>query len=125
VTAPDLNSTCRTIVDGRRAARMLSDWARRFDLSEPEFLVLWCLRDATVDGVDQTTIAQWLALSPAQVSATVERMNAQSWIVPHTNPTDRRRRLWQMSSSGRALWSSMLAEIVSLRQVPPGREVAA
>ena len=104
---------------------MLSDWARRFDLSEPEFLVLWCLRDATVDGVDQTTIAQWLALSPAQVSATVERMNSQSWIVPHTNPTDRRRRLWQMSSSGRALWNSMLAEIVSLRQVPPGREVAA
>ena len=57
--------------DRRRTAggAMLSDWARRFDLSEPEFLVLWCLRMSTVDGVDQTTIAQWLALSPAQVSA--------------------------------------------------------
>jgi DNA-binding MarR family transcriptional regulator len=125
VTAPDLNSTCRAIVDGRRAARMLADCVRQFDLTEPEFLVLWCLRDATADGVDQTTIAHWLALSPAQVSATVERMNSQNWIVQHTSLADRRRRLWQMSSTGRALWNSMLAGIVSVRQMPPGREAAA
>lgn len=125
MTAPDLNSICRAIVDGRRAARVLAEWARQFDLSEPEFLVLWCLHDASTAGVDQTTIANWLALSPAQVSATVERMSAQNWIIQHTNPADRRRRLWQMSPTGRTLWEATLAEIATVPQASLGREAAA
>jgi DNA-binding MarR family transcriptional regulator len=109
------------VVDGRRAARALADWARRFKLSEPEFLVLWCLRDATADGVDQTTIAHWLALSPAQVSATVERLRAEGSIVREAVPGDRRRHLWQLSASGRGKLIKMLRDT----QGPAGREAAA
>ncbi len=117
--------TCQTVVDGRRAARALADWAGRFDLSEPEFHVLWCLRDATADGVDQTTIAHSLALSPAQVSATVERLRAEGCIVQQAVPGDRRRRLWQLSASGRATLNEMLRNAGSLRQGRTGREAAA
>jgi DNA-binding MarR family transcriptional regulator len=116
---------CQTVVDGRRAARALADWAGRFDLSEPEFQVLWCLRDAIATGVDQTTIAHWLALSPAQVSATVERLRAEGCIVQQALPGDRRRRQWQLSAAGRATLNEMLRNAGSLRQDPTRREAAA
>jgi DNA-binding MarR family transcriptional regulator len=96
------------VIDGRRAARALADWLRRFELSEPEFQVLWRLRDVSSDGLDQTTLANQLALSPAQVSVTVERLGTQGWIAAHSRPEDRRRRLWQLSASGRAMLATML-----------------
>ena len=60
---------------------MLAAWARSFDLSEPELQLLWCLRQEPGEGVDQTTIAQRLVFSPAQVSAMVERLRRQGWII--------------------------------------------
>ena len=94
-----IGRTCQLVVDGRRAARALGEWARRFELSEPEFLVLWCLRDVPTDTVDQTTLAQRLAFSPAQVSAVVERLARQGWIAQHFRPGDRRRHLWRSVGS--------------------------
>jgi DNA-binding MarR family transcriptional regulator len=127
--------TCRTVVDGRRAARALAEWLRRFELSEPEFQVLWRLRDVAVEGLDQTTLANQLALSPAQVSATVERLGTRGWIIAHSRPEDRRRRLWQLSASGRTMLQSILSHVDRLpRAVAPqttptasamGREAAA
>ena len=109
------------VVDGRRAMRALAVWARRFDLSEPEFLVLWCLRGTNAEGVDQTTIAHWLALSPAQVSATVERLRAEGSIVREAAAGDRRRHVWQLSANGR----DKLIEMLRDAQGPAGQEVAA
>jgi DNA-binding MarR family transcriptional regulator len=105
--AGDLNSICRAIIDGRRAARTLAVWTARFELSEAEFLVLWCLRDTATAGIDQTTIAERLALSPAQVSATAERLRASGRIVPRSAAGDRRRHLWQLSAAGRTLLEIM------------------
>jgi DNA-binding MarR family transcriptional regulator len=137
VTAPVLNPSdgvpeairpiecaCQTIVDGRRASRALAEWARRFELSEPGFQVLWSLREASVSGIDQTTLAQRLALSPAQISATVEQLAAGGLIIQQAVTGDRRRRLWQLSSSGRAVLSKMLRDAASLRH-EAGREAAA
>lgn len=110
-----IERTCRTVVDGRRAARALADWLRRFELSEPEFQVLWRLRDVSGVGLDQTTLANQLAMSPAQVSATVERLGTRGWIVAHLRPEDRRRRLWQLSASGQAMLAVMLSHADRLR----------
>jgi DNA-binding MarR family transcriptional regulator len=113
---------CRQAVDGRRAMRGLSDWARRFGLSEPELQVLWKLREVTGSGLDQTTLSHRLALSPAQVSATVERLCGRGWISPVSRPDDRRRRLWQLSEDGRRLIATMLAGAMDPLLVPESLE---
>jgi DNA-binding MarR family transcriptional regulator len=103
-----LERTCRAVVEGRRLARALSAWAKRFELSEPEFQLLWWLRLTPGVGVDQTTLASRLALSPAQVSASVERLRTGGWIVQRLVPEDRRRRLWQLTAEGQLLLAHML-----------------
>jgi DNA-binding MarR family transcriptional regulator len=107
--------TCRSAADGRRAIRALGEWSGRFELSEPEFQVLWCLWSACGKGCDQTTIARHMACSPAQVSATVERMRAEGWITQRDAPGDRRRHLWQLSPSGQKLLAEMLSAADQLR----------
>jgi DNA-binding MarR family transcriptional regulator len=107
--------TCRSAADGRRAIRAIGEWSGRFELSEPEFQVLWCLRSACDDGCDQTTIAKHLSCSPAQVSATVERMRAEGWISQRIASGDRRRRLWRLSAHGQALLAEMLLAADQLR----------
>jgi DNA-binding MarR family transcriptional regulator len=113
VTAePDIQRvgiSCHTAANGRRAVRALAEWAQRFELTEPEFQVLWCLRWSPADGVDQTTLAKQLACSPAQVSATVERLRSRAQISQHQLAGDRRRHLWQLSAAGSQLLDQMLA----------------
>jgi DNA-binding MarR family transcriptional regulator len=107
--------TCRTAADGRRAIRALGEWSEQFELSEPEFQILWCLKSASGNGSDQTTIARALACSPAQISATVERMRAGGWITQQNAPGDRRRRLWELSAQGQLLLAEMLLAADQLR----------
>jgi DNA-binding MarR family transcriptional regulator len=107
--------TCRTAAGGRRAVRSLAEWAHRFQLSEPDFQVLWSLRSIAGDGLDQTTLARQLAYSPAQVSGTVERMRSAGWIIQRQLPGDRRRHLWRLSESGRRLLTEMLSAASSLQ----------
>jgi DNA-binding MarR family transcriptional regulator len=95
-----LEHVCQTAIDGRRAVRKLTRWAERFQLSESELQILWCLCGVVAPGVDQTTLAAQLALSPPQVSACVEKLRARGLIVNHEAHGDRRRRLWQSSASG-------------------------
>lgn len=108
--------TCRTAAAGRRAVRALADWAQRFELGEPEFQILWCLRWASGDGLDQITLAKNLGCSPAQVSATVERMRVRGWITPGQQSGDRRRKLWRLSTGGSELFDLMLNAAGCLRR---------
>jgi len=100
--------TCRTAANGRRAVRALADWAQRFGLGEPEFQVLWSLRWSHEAGLDQTSLAKSIACSPAQVSATVERIRLRGWIAQRHSPSDRRRNLWQLTAEGNQLLDQML-----------------
>ena len=96
-----LGPMCQAAIAGRRAARALMQWSERFQLSESELQILWCLCGAAGKGVDQTTLAHQLALSPPQVSACVEKLRGRGLIVIHEVGGDRRRRLWQPSANGR------------------------
>jgi DNA-binding MarR family transcriptional regulator len=117
--------TCRTAVEGRRAARALAEWARRFALSEPEFQVLWCLRSEPDEGLDQKALATRLACSPAQVSSTVEQLRTRGWIAQRHRPSDRRRHVWQLSTEGAALLAEMLVAVGYLRAEEPSPQEAA
>jgi DNA-binding MarR family transcriptional regulator len=78
-------------------------------LSEAEFQLLWRLRTAADDGIDQTALAKSLAFSAAQISASVERLRARGWIVSQSANGDRRRHQWQLSAAGLALVLQMIA----------------
>src|SRR6266436_6318108 len=103
-----LQHVCQTAIDGRRAVRMLARWAERFHLSESELQIIWSLCGVIGPGIDQTTLAAQLALSPPQVSACVEKLRARGLIVTCEARGDRRRRLWQSSAGG----LSVLQEIM-------------
>jgi DNA-binding MarR family transcriptional regulator len=100
--------TCRVAVDGRRAVRALVDWSRRFDVSEAEFQILWCLRGDGNGAIDQTSLTRQLAFSPALVSATVEKARRRGWICQQLSDNDRRRNLWHLTLAGRNLLNTML-----------------
>jgi DNA-binding MarR family transcriptional regulator len=106
-------------IDGRRAGRMIAVWAKRFDLSEPELQLLWCVRQEPGEGCDQTTIARRLALSPAQVSAMVERLRVGGMIVQRLAVGDRRRRLWRLSGDGRVVVERLLDHVEGIDAKPP------
>ena len=127
MTAPEfsVSDACRRAADGRRAARMVADWARQFELSEPEFQLLWCVHGAQEIGVDQRTLAGWLAFSPAQISATVERLQAAGWIVQHVCRDDRRRHLVQLAEAGAAKLAVILSDAGQSSQADDEREAAA
>jgi DNA-binding MarR family transcriptional regulator len=109
-----IEQACRRVIEGRRAARAIAEWAARFELADGEFHVLWCLRSAASTGLDQTTLAANLAISPAQVSAMVERLRQRDWISQQCPPHDRRRRLWRLSVGGGELLEQMIAAAVQL-----------
>lgn len=100
---------CHAVIDGRRAARILTKWVKRFALTEPEFQLLWRLRQTNCKGLDQTTLAEQLALSTAQVSASVERLRGQGWISQLQATGDRRRNLWHLTPDGESFLADMLA----------------
>jgi DNA-binding MarR family transcriptional regulator len=114
-----LDHVCQAAIIGRRAARQLSQWSERFELSESELQILSCLSRSAGLGVDQTTLAAGLAFSPPQVSACVEKLRARGLIVHREAPGDRRRRLWQLSADGLAI----LQQVV--RAAGESREAAA
>jgi DNA-binding MarR family transcriptional regulator len=113
-----VDRTCRTAVRGRRAARALAEWAKRFGLTEAELQLLWRLRSAPQGGFDQTALAAALAFSPAQISASVERLRSQAWICASGAVGDRRRHNWQLSTTGRELLDTMLNAATLLRYEP-------
>src|SRR5262245_57819882 len=106
-------------IEGRRAGRMIAAWARWFKLSDLELQLLWCLRQERGDGFDQTTLALRLSLSPAQVSAMVERLRVSGLIVQRPVTGDRRRHPWQLSGDGQTLVDQLLVRVAAEKLQPP------
>jgi DNA-binding MarR family transcriptional regulator len=110
-----LDAACQTIAAGRMAARRLAVHARGVGLNEAEFRLLWQL-DKSPDALehpDQKQLATQLGLSAAQVSTVVERLRAQGFVAGKLLPSDRRRQLWRLSSTGRALLNDSLLRMIA------------
>jgi DNA-binding MarR family transcriptional regulator len=82
--------------------------------------ILWRLRLAPNTGFDQTSLANALAFSPAQISASIERLRAKGRICPTSSVADRRRHHWQLSETGCELLDQMLIAATLLRCQPGG-----
>lgn len=72
-----------------------------YDLTPVQFAVLNALIDSK--GQDQATIADQVALDPATFGAVVARLEARGRIKRTLDPKDRRRRLLQITPSGKSL----------------------
>jgi DNA-binding MarR family transcriptional regulator len=114
-TVVRVDQTCISAIGGRRAARIVAEWAKRFGVTEAEFQLLWQLRNAPIDGLDQTALANALAFSPSQISGSVERLRSQGRICASSAVADRRRHQWRLSTTGRELIDQVLAAVSLLR----------
>jgi DNA-binding MarR family transcriptional regulator len=73
------------------------------------------LRASATEGIDQTQLARELSFSPAQISASIERLRVQGRVCLCDGRGDRRRRRWQLSASGRELLDAMLGAVGLLK----------
>jgi DNA-binding MarR family transcriptional regulator len=116
-----IETACRQAVAGKLAVRRLARWVEGFGVSEIEFRFLWLLfLEAESDAqrlevlFDQAALAECLAVSPARVSAAVERLRAAGLVERAAARGDRRRQCWRLAERGRALVSSVIAAVEAL-----------
>ncbi|MCC9606386.1 MarR family winged helix-turn-helix transcriptional regulator [Blastopirellula sp. JC732] len=83
----------------RLVRRALAEALSDAQLSENEFLVL-AAYDDVANPPSQRQLADRLAVSPAQISAIVERLRQREWIDAQRDPHDRRRQQWRLTDAG-------------------------
>jgi DNA-binding MarR family transcriptional regulator len=113
-----ISAICREIAHGRRLARGMAAALRGTGFSETEFRVLLILRQNTPNALggavdpalDQSTLAERLENSAAQVSSLVEKLQNQGLLVYRTQSRDRRRKLWSLTPAG----DEQLAALIEL-----------
>ena len=109
------------LVQARRLRAMLQERAAKEGLGEPELALLWACVASPPGGRGQRELAEFLAVSTAQISVLVERLDRAGLLQDRLVPGDRRRRLWEPTAAGVALWRS-IAE--SFNDLEPHREAA-
>jgi len=101
----------------RLCGRMLHDGlaqhAARWQLTAAEFSLLWACRGAPTTGMSQNELAEALAVSAAHVSGLVEQLRKKGLFVGRRTPADRRRRLWQLTPSGKAALDALLVDLTA------------
>jgi DNA-binding MarR family transcriptional regulator len=107
-----VDQVCRCVADGRAAARELAAWVAGAGVSEAEFRLLWTLFLGDLS-LNQAELASRLAVSPAQVSGAVERLQSSGLIDGSSDVADRRRQLWRLAPAGNALIHAVLAQVAA------------
>jgi len=108
-----LGTICRRVAEGRRLARQLALVVREHAMNETEFRLLWLLRETEGEILEQSTLVEELGISPAQVSALVEKLRSQQILDSGTDRNDRRRKLWQLTASSRENFEAVIASVES------------
>lgn len=98
-----------------RSARLLRDalsppLARR-RLSLTELLALSACRRAPAGGVPQARLVCVLGVSPAQVSAQLEKLRREGLLEGRRSQADRRRQCWRATAAGQKLLEAVLADL--------------
>jgi DNA-binding MarR family transcriptional regulator len=110
-----IDAACRQAVAGKLALRELVEWVRAHGVSECEFRLLWLLfrsgRQSSAGLIPQADLAQHLAVSAAQISGAVERLQAASLVDGVRDREDRRRQLWRLDAAGQSLVLGIAASV--------------
>jgi DNA-binding MarR family transcriptional regulator len=90
-----------------RASRLLreliDDQSSIQGIGEAEFPLLWLFQRVGAETSCQNELARRLGISPAQVSALVERLRQAGWVVGQRSSVDRRRQIWRLTDRGTEL----------------------
>ena len=121
-----IDAACQLAAGGKLAARDIAAWLRGFQVTEPEFRLLWLLAqpgDASPGHAtfDQAELAELLVVSPAQVSGSVERLRSLGMLDRTTDQRDRRRQLWRLADGGRELLAAVVASVADRGESRSGR----
>jgi len=100
----------RISVCGRKLHDELSHLVGRWQLSPPQFSLLWACRHARSEGSSQNELAGVMAVSPAHVSGLVEQLRRKGLLVGHRAAVDRRRQLWRLTPDGRDTLEALIAD---------------
>ena len=84
---------------GRVAQRTLNEQiGEQFGLSQA--MMLWACRDLAESAPSQLELANYLGLSPAQVSGLVDSLRRDGLLASERSPHDRRRQTWRLTAEG-------------------------
>ncbi len=97
-------------IRGRKLHDELSRLVGRWQLSPPQFSLLWVWRLTPGEGWGQNELAAALAVSPAQVSGLVEQLRRKGLLEGRRPAADRRRQLWRLTPDGRDTLEAILAD---------------
>jgi DNA-binding MarR family transcriptional regulator len=114
--SPFLDTICQQIALGRQMAQRLAKALRGRTLLEVEFRLLWQLSRQAATRTEQRRLAQQLGVSPAQVSAVVDKLRRQQLIESIADHTDRRRQHWQLTRAGYQQFRAIVAEVETLME---------
>lgn len=103
----------RILVCGRLFRDHLTRQAGRWQLSEPEFSLLWACRNAPRVGLGQKELASSLAVSPSAVSGLVEQLRRGGLVEGHRAADDRRRQLWRLTQAGQTRLRAVLDDLAA------------
>jgi len=100
----------RISVCGRKLHDELSHLVGRWQLSPPQFSLLWACRHARAEGFSQNQLAGVMAVSPAHVSGLVEQLRRKGLLEGRRAAVDRRRQLWRLTPDGRDTLEALIAD---------------
>ncbi len=86
------------------------------ELTETEFFLLWFCRQAGEQGVAQKEMTDAIGVSPAQMSATVDRLRTRGLMEARRTAIDRRRQQLILSPEGRLVLDEALGNLSGFSQ---------
>ena len=95
----------------RRVRRRLGSLTADQGLTDTELFVLRACARGPDPGVAQIDLADQIGASTAQTSGLVEKLRERGWLIDQRDTGDRRRRLWTISPSGRAVLDQVLGSL--------------
>ena len=103
----------RILMLAKQFRQRLAVSAKTAALTEADLLALWASAAATPAAMNQRELADRLAVSPAQVSATVERLRQNGLLECCRDPLDRRRQVWQLTAAGHAAIATVARDVAT------------
>lgn len=117
-SASDPNGSARQCIElaeqisvcGRKLHDELSHLVGQWQLSPPQFSLLWACRYTRAEGSSQNELAGAMAVSPAHVSGLVEQLRRKGLLEGRRAAVDRRRQLWRLTPDGRDTLETLIAD---------------
>jgi DNA-binding MarR family transcriptional regulator len=101
----------------RQLRGALLEHARRWEVSDSEFLVLWLCDRAHPAGMAQSEMAAAVGISAARMSGLVEHLRQRGYLISRRSESDRRRQLWQPTAEGRKVLQSIAESVAQSSEI--------